>query len=52
MWDINQRVCVNEFSGHRQSRYIVHSTFGGVCDSFIASGSEGWQIFIFIVIFF
>ncbi|CAN0344442.1 unnamed protein product, partial [Hapterophycus canaliculatus] len=26
------------YEGHHQSRYIVHSTFGGLDDSFVASG--------------
>lgn len=28
------------YHGHRQARYIVRSTFGGLNDRFIASGSE------------
>lgn len=33
-----------KFSGHRQSKYVIRSCFGGLDSSFIASGSEDSQV--------
>ncbi|CAL9242094.1 unnamed protein product [Arabidopsis halleri] len=35
-----------KFSGHRQSKYVIRSCFGGLDSSFIASGSEDSQVYI------
>ncbi|CAN8267672.1 unnamed protein product [Cochlearia groenlandica] len=34
------------FSGHKQSKYVIRSCFGGLDSSFIASGSEDSQVYI------
>ena len=41
MWDIKDRVQLRKFRGITQGYYMIHSSFGGVNDDFIASGSEG-----------
>lgn len=33
-----------KFSGHKQSKYVIRSCFGGLDSSFIASGSEDSQV--------
>lgn len=33
-----------KFTGHRQSKYVIRSCFGGLDSSFIASGSEDSQV--------
>lgn len=33
-----------KFSGHKQSKYVIRSCFGGLDSSFIASGSENSQV--------
>lgn len=33
-----------KFSGHKQSKYVIRSCFGGIDSSFIASGSEDSQV--------
>ncbi|KAH7302610.1 hypothetical protein KP509_23G079500 [Ceratopteris richardii] len=34
------------YSGHRQTRYVIRSCFGGYSQSFIVSGSEDSQVYI------
>lgn len=34
------------YKGHRQHKYVIRSCFGGVSSSFIASGSENSQVYI------
>ncbi|PKA52123.1 Notchless protein like [Apostasia shenzhenica] len=34
------------FTGHKQNKYVIRSCFGGLNSSFIASGSENSQIYI------
>ena len=41
VWDLHDRVLLRRYSGVTQMQYTIHSTFGGINDSFIASGSEG-----------
>ncbi|XP_019087729.1 PREDICTED: WD repeat-containing protein 26 isoform X1 [Camelina sativa] len=47
LWDLagewNQPL---KFSGHRQSKYVIRSCFGGLDSSFIASGSEDSQVYL------
>uniref|UniRef100_A0A1J3HFZ9 WD repeat-containing protein 26 n=2 Tax=Noccaea caerulescens TaxID=107243 RepID=A0A1J3HFZ9_NOCCA len=35
-----------KFSGHKQSKYVIRSCFGGLDSSFIASGSEDSQVYV------
>ncbi|VVB07181.1 unnamed protein product [Arabis nemorensis] len=35
-----------KFSGHKQSKYVIRSCFGGLDSLFIASGSENSQVYI------
>ncbi|XP_073281506.1 WD repeat-containing protein 26 homolog [Primulina huaijiensis] len=37
---------LNDFRGHKRSRFVVRSCFGGVKERFIASGSEDSQVYI------
>ncbi|CAM9406699.1 unnamed protein product [Laminaria digitata] len=45
-WDPKTRKAVKKYLHHRQARYIVRSTFGGLNDSFVASGSEDSLVYI------
>ncbi|KAG7535343.1 WD40 repeat [Arabidopsis thaliana x Arabidopsis arenosa] len=38
-----------EYNGHKRTRFIIRSCFGGYEDSFIASGSEDSQVYIWII---
>ena len=41
VWDLNDRCLVRRCHGVTQGHYTIHSCYGGIHDSFIASGSEG-----------
>ena len=41
MWDLQDRCLVRRYQGVTQGHYNVSSTYGGLNDSFLASGSEG-----------
>ncbi|CAA0837074.1 transducin family protein / WD-40 repeat family protein [Striga hermonthica] len=47
LWDIDgcPRL-VSKYKGHRRSRFVVRSCFGGLEQAFIASGSEDSQVYI------
>ena len=47
MWDLEDRVLVRTFQGVVQGFYVIHSCFGGVNESFVASGSEDSNIYIY-----
>uniref|UniRef100_A0A0K8V1Z5 WD repeat-containing protein 26 n=2 Tax=Bactrocera latifrons TaxID=174628 RepID=A0A0K8V1Z5_BACLA len=40
LWDLEDKCLVRRFQGIRQSKFAIHSCFGGVNESFVASGSE------------
>ncbi|KAL8150645.1 hypothetical protein V2J09_020453 [Rumex salicifolius] len=37
---------ISKYKGHKRSRFLLHSCFGGFEQSFIASGSEDSQVYI------
>ena len=41
VWDLNDRCLVRRCHGVTPGHYTIHSFYGGLNDSFIASGSEG-----------
>ena len=49
IWDINARALVRKFHGITQGHYAIHSCFGGLNQSFVASGSEDNKVYIFQV---
>ena len=49
IWDINARALVRKFNGITQGHYAIHSCFGGLNQSFVASGSEDNKVYIFQV---
>ncbi|KAG4072264.1 hypothetical protein HA402_004196 [Bradysia odoriphaga] len=46
MWDLQDKCLVRKFQGVTQSLLTIHSCFGGVNESFIASGSEDCKVYI------
>jgi WD repeat-containing protein 26 len=45
LWNIrNAPIRVNRYSGHKRSRFVIRSCFGGTEQAFIASGSEDSQV--------
>ncbi|XP_023632564.1 WD repeat-containing protein 26 homolog [Capsella rubella] len=51
MWNIEgEPYLCSEYTGHKRSRFIIRSCFGGYKDSFIASGSEDSQVYIWKIL--
>ncbi|XP_017136950.1 WD repeat-containing protein 26 homolog [Drosophila miranda] len=46
LWDIEDKCLVRRFQGIRQSNFAIHSCFGGINESFVASGSEDKVVYI------
>jgi len=47
LWNIrNDPVRVNRYNGHKRTRFVIRSCFGGFEQAFIASGSEDSQVYI------
>ncbi|OWM73263.1 hypothetical protein CDL15_Pgr001377 [Punica granatum] len=47
LWDIQGEVkLVAKYKGHKRSRFVIRSCFGGLEQAFIASGSEDSQVYI------
>eukprot|EP00479_Gromia_sphaerica_P012526 TRINITY_DN664_c0_g1_i1.p1 TRINITY_DN664_c0_g1~~TRINITY_DN664_c0_g1_i1.p1 ORF type:complete len:223 (+),score=22.99 TRINITY_DN664_c0_g1_i1:242-910(+) len=49
LWDLDRERLVRKYVGHKQSRFIVRSAFGGVGPApctYVVSGSEDCQIYI------
>ncbi|CAG9861058.1 unnamed protein product [Phyllotreta striolata] len=46
LWDLNDKILVRKYQGVTQGHFTIHSTFGGVNQHFIASGSEDNQVYI------
>lgn len=41
LWDLSTNRVARKFTGQKQKRHVIRSCFGGVEQSFVASGSEG-----------
>ncbi|KAK9885557.1 hypothetical protein WA026_012307 [Henosepilachna vigintioctopunctata] len=46
LWDLNCKSLVRKYRGVTQGHFTIHSTFGGVNQDFIASGSEDNLVYI------
>ncbi|KAJ8642083.1 hypothetical protein MRB53_018777 [Persea americana] len=47
LWSIvGSPKCVAEYKGHKRTRFVIRSCFGGFEQAFIASGSEDSQVYI------
>lgn len=52
MWDLTTKQLVQKFRGQKQGRFVIRSSFGGVGDTFVVSGSEGTLLFLYIYFIF
>ncbi|KAI8341837.1 WD40-repeat-containing domain protein [Chlamydoabsidia padenii] len=46
LWDLEKRTLTKTYTGHQQGGFIIRSTFGGDEQSFILSGSEDNDIYV------
>lgn len=47
LWNIDGSMkCIAKYKGHKRTRFVVRSCFGGLNQAFIASGSEDSQVYI------
>lgn len=44
LWDLEDKCVVRQFQGNTQGTYTIHSCFGGINESFVASGSEDHKV--------
>lgn len=51
LWDLQDRCLVRRFQGVTQGNYTIYSTFGGIHESFVASGSEDNKVSFFLSLF-
>jgi len=49
LWDINEGILVQKLKGITQGYYKIYSSFGGINQSFVASGSEDTKVYIYHV---
>lgn len=47
LWDIASQTLLSRFNGHKSSNLVIKSCFGGVERSFVVSGSEDGQIYVY-----
>uniref|UniRef100_A0A7S2TZV2 CTLH domain-containing protein n=1 Tax=Lotharella oceanica TaxID=641309 RepID=A0A7S2TZV2_9EUKA len=46
LWDLTTGEVVRHYEGIKQSRYVVQASFGGAEETFVVSGSEDSQVYI------
>lgn len=44
LWDMEDKCLVRKYQGNTQTNYAIYSCFGGVNESFVASGSEDHKV--------
>lgn len=48
LWDLQDKCLVRRFQGVTQGNYTIYSCFGGVNETFVASGSEDNKVHLFL----
>lgn len=51
LWDLEDKCLVRQFQGTTQGTYTIYSCFGGINESFIASGSEDSKVNCFAALY-
>jgi len=46
LWDLEEKMIVRKFSGHKQGRYVIRACFGGVREMLVVCGSEDSQVYV------
>lgn len=50
LWDLQDKCLVRRFQGVTQGNYTIYSCFGGINESFVASGSEDNKVHIILIL--
>ncbi|KAI0934659.1 hypothetical protein AcV5_006428 [Taiwanofungus camphoratus] len=46
LWDLDTGRIARKYTGQRQSRHVIRSCFGGIDGTFVASGSEDGNVYV------
>lgn len=46
LWDLARPALVHSYTGHKQGRFVIRTTFGGSDESYVISGSEDSQVYV------
>ena len=46
VWEMESNKVISHLRGHKKNRFVLRATFGGICDAFVACGSEDSQLYI------
>lgn len=47
LWDLKQRRIIQKFKNHKQQKWAIKNSFGGVDDAFVCTGSEDHKVYIY-----